>query len=120
VAGDEAKQIAIVSPYLSQQPATKEVVDDFTAAAEAKGWEVKTVDVNNDFARMNTEISGAAGRGVDAIVLGMGDRSRWVRASRPLRPPTSRSSGSTPASPTASPPTSPATTPSSARRRPRP
>jgi ABC-type sugar transport system substrate-binding protein len=71
--GDDAKQIAIVSPYLSQQPATKEVVDDFTAAAEAKGWEVKTVDVNNDFARMNTEISGAAGRGVDAIVLGMGD-----------------------------------------------
>ena len=71
--GGEAKQIAIVSPYLSQQPVTKEVVDDFTAAAEAKGWEVKTVDVNNDFARMNTEISGAASRGVDAIVLGMGD-----------------------------------------------
>ena len=71
--GGAARTIAIVSPYLSQQPATKEVVDDFTSKAQAKGWTVTTVDTNNDFARMNTEITQAAGRKVSAIVLGMGD-----------------------------------------------
>jgi ribose transport system substrate-binding protein len=71
--GGAARTVAIVSPYLSQQPATKEVVDDFTAKAQAKGWTVTTVDTNNDFARMNTEITQAAGRKVSAIVLGMGD-----------------------------------------------
>jgi ribose transport system substrate-binding protein len=68
-----AKKIAIVSPYLSQQPATKEVVDKFTANAQAKGWTVTTVDTNNDFAKMNTEITRAANEKVAAIVLGMGD-----------------------------------------------
>ncbi len=72
-AAGEERTIAVVSPYLSQQPATKEVVDDFTALAREKGWEVTTVDTNNDFARMNTEITQAAGRKVSAIVLGMGD-----------------------------------------------
>jgi ribose transport system substrate-binding protein len=68
-----ARTIAVVSPYLSQQPATKEVVDKFTADAQAKGWKVTTVDTNNDFARMNTEITRAANNKVSAIVLGMGD-----------------------------------------------
>lgn len=67
------KTIAIVSPYLSQQPATKEVVDKFTADAKAKGWKVTTVDVNNDFARMNTEITRAVNEKASAVVLGMGD-----------------------------------------------
>lgn len=65
--------IAIVSPYLSQQPATKEVVDKFTADAQAKGWTVTTVDTNNDFAKMNTEITRAVSQKVSAVVLGMGD-----------------------------------------------
>ncbi|HYY12209.1 MAG TPA: substrate-binding domain-containing protein [Kineosporiaceae bacterium] len=68
-----AKKIAIVSPYLSQQPATKEVVDKFTADAKAKGWDVSTVDTNNDFAKMNTEITRAVNEKVAAVVLGMGD-----------------------------------------------
>jgi ribose transport system substrate-binding protein len=68
-----AKTIAIVSPYLSQQPATKEVVDKFTADAQAKGWTVTTVDTNNDFAKMNTEITRAVNQKVAAVVLGMGD-----------------------------------------------
>lgn len=72
-AGGGSKKIAIVSPYLSQQPATKEVVDKFTADAQAKGWTVSTVDTNNDFAKMNTELTRAAGEKVAAIVLGGGD-----------------------------------------------
>ncbi len=71
--GAGSKTVAIVSPYLSQQPATKEVVDKFTAAAQAKGWKVTTVDTNNDFAKMNTEITRAVNEKVAAVVLGMGD-----------------------------------------------
>jgi ribose transport system substrate-binding protein len=72
-AAGAAKTVAIVSPYLSQQPATKEVVDKFTADAKAKGWTVTTVDTNNDFAKMNTEITRAVNQKVSAVVLGMGD-----------------------------------------------
>ena len=72
-AAGAAKTVAIVSPYLSQQPATKEVVDKFTADAKAKGWTVTTVDTNNDFAKMNTEITRAVNQKVSAVELGMGD-----------------------------------------------
>jgi ribose transport system substrate-binding protein len=69
----KAPQIAVISPYLSQQPTTREVVDDFSAAAKAKGYTVTTVDTASDFAKMNTEIQQAASRKVSAIVLGQGD-----------------------------------------------
>jgi len=67
------KTIAIVSPYYSDQPATKEVVDAFTAAAEANGHTVTLVDTKGDLAAVNGEIQNAVSEKVDAIVLGMGD-----------------------------------------------
>lgn len=71
--GGDARTIAIVSPYYSSQPATKQVVDAFKAAAEAAGFTVTTKDTNNDFAAMNAEMETAVSQGVAAIVLGMGD-----------------------------------------------
>lgn len=71
--GGEGKTIAIVSPYYSDQPATKEVVDAFTAAAEANGHTVSLVDTKGDLAAVNGEIQNAVSEKVDAIVLGMGD-----------------------------------------------
>jgi len=69
----DGKTIAIVSPYYSDQPATKEVVDAFTAAAEANGHTVTLVDTKGDLAAVNGEIQNAVSEKVDAIVLGMGD-----------------------------------------------
>ncbi len=65
--------LAIVSPYYSAQPATKEVVDAFTADAEAAGYEVTLVDTDNDLAAVNSEMENAIAQGADAVVLGMGD-----------------------------------------------
>ena len=62
-----------MSPYYSDQPATKEVVDAFTAAAEANGHTVTLVDTKGDLAAVNGEIQNAVSEKVDAIVLGMGD-----------------------------------------------
>ena len=69
----DARTIAIISPYYAAQPATKEVVDAFTADAEAKGWTVTLKDTNNDLPGVNNEMSNAVAQKVDAIVLGMGD-----------------------------------------------
>lgn len=69
----DGKTIAIVSPYYSDQPATKEVVDAFTAAAEANGHTVTLVDTKGDLSAVNGEIQNAVSEKVDAIVLGMGD-----------------------------------------------
>ncbi len=69
----DGKTIAIVSPYYSDQPATKEVVDAFTAAAEANGHTVSLVDTKGDLAAVNGEMQNAVSEKVDAIVLGMGD-----------------------------------------------
>ena len=67
------KTIAIVSPYYSDQPATKEVVDAFKTAAEAKGYTVTLVDTKGDLAAVNGEMQNAVSQKVAAIVLGMGD-----------------------------------------------
>jgi len=67
------KTIAIVSPYYSNQPATKEVVDAFKTAAEAKGYTVTLVDTKGDLASVNGEMTNAVSQKADAIVLGMGD-----------------------------------------------
>lgn len=77
-AGEEAAEseggtIAIVSPYYSAQPATKEVVDAFTARAEADGFDVSLVDTNNDLGAVNGEIETAVSQNADFVVLGMGD-----------------------------------------------
>jgi ribose transport system substrate-binding protein len=71
--GGEGKTIAVVSPYYSDQPATKEVVDAFKAAAEANGHTVTVVDTKGDLSAVNGEIQNAVSEKVDAIVLGMGD-----------------------------------------------
>ena len=65
--------VAIISPYYGSQPATKEVVDAFKAAAEANGHTVTLVDTSNDLSKVNTEMETAVSQKVDAIVLGMGD-----------------------------------------------
>jgi len=67
------KTIAIVSPYYSNQPATKEVVDAFKTAAEAKGYTVTLVDTKGDLAAVNGEMTNAVAEKANAIVLGMGD-----------------------------------------------
>ena len=66
-------KVAIISPYYGSQPATKEVVDAFKAAAEANGHIVTLVDTSNDLSKVNTEMETAVSQKVDAIVLGMGD-----------------------------------------------
>jgi len=71
--GAGGKTLAIISPYYSSQPATKEVVDAFKTAAEAAGHTVTLTDTNNDLAAVNSEMETAVSEGVDAIVLGMGD-----------------------------------------------
>jgi len=70
---NEITDIAIVSPYYSDQPATKEVVDAFTADAEAAGFHVSMVDTRGDLAAVNSEMENALAQGADAVVLGMGD-----------------------------------------------
>lgn len=72
-AGEPIESIAIVSPYYSDQPATKEVVDAFEALAEEAGYEVSRVDTRGDLAAVNSEMENAIAQGADAIVLGMGD-----------------------------------------------
>jgi ribose transport system substrate-binding protein len=75
----EGPELFVVSPYLSLQPATKELVDAFVADATAAGYRVGApVDTANDFARLNTEMEGAVSRGVDAIVIGMGDPAQMT------------------------------------------
>lgn len=73
VCQNEIGDIAIVSPYYSDQPATKEVVDAFTEDAEAAGFSVSMVDTRGDLAAVNSEMENALAQGADAIVLGMGD-----------------------------------------------
>lgn len=73
VCQNEITDIAIVSPYYSDQPATKEVVDAFTDDAESAGFNVSMVDTRGDMAAVNSEMENALAQGADAIVLGMGD-----------------------------------------------
>ena len=67
------KTIAIISPYYSSQPATKQVVDAFEADAKAAGYTTTLVDTKGDLAAVNTELQNAVTQKPGAIVLGMGD-----------------------------------------------
>ena len=67
-----ALEIAVLSPDYSAQPASKEAIDLFEAAAEAHGHSVSVVDTNSDNAAMNAEITTAVSQGVDAIVVAFG------------------------------------------------
>ena len=68
----EPLQIAVLSPDYSAQPAAKEAIDLFQAAAEANGHAVTVVDTESDNAAMNAEITTAVSQGVDAIVVAFG------------------------------------------------
>jgi ribose transport system substrate-binding protein len=65
----EPLQIAVLSADYSAQPASKEAIDLFQAAAEAHGHSVTVVDTESDNAAMNAEITTAVSQGVDAIVV---------------------------------------------------
>ena len=64
--------IAVLSPDYAAQPAAKEAIDLFEAAAEAHGHTVTVVDTDSDNAAMNAEITTAVSQGVDAIVVAFG------------------------------------------------
>lgn len=68
----EPLEIAVLSPDYSAQPASKEAIDLFEAAAEAHGHTVTVVDTQSDNAAMNAEITTAVSQGVDAIVVAFG------------------------------------------------
>lgn len=68
----ESLDIAVLSPDYAAQPAAKEAIDLFEAAAEAHGHTVTVVDTNSDNAAMNAEITTAVSQGVDAIVVAFG------------------------------------------------
>jgi ribose transport system substrate-binding protein len=75
----EGPELFVVSPYLSLQPATAELVDAFVADATGAGYRMGApVDTANDFARLSTEMEAAVSRGVDAIVIGMGDPAQMA------------------------------------------
>ena len=66
------KTIKIISPDYAAQPAAKEAIDDFTAAATARGYTVKLVDTASDNAAINGELQTAVSEKVDAIVTAFG------------------------------------------------
>ena len=68
----EPLDIAVLSPDYAAQPAAKEAIDLFEAAAEAHGHTVTVVDTESDNAAMNAEITTAVSQGVDAIVVAFG------------------------------------------------
>ena len=76
--GDDAKTVAVVTPYYANA-ATKEVVDNVKEEGEAKGWKVDVTDTAGDFDKLNSAIQDAVSREVDAIVLGMGDPAQIGR-----------------------------------------
>ena len=66
------KTIAVITPDYATQPAAKEAIDRFQAAAEAQGYQVTVVDTNSDNAAINGEITTAVAQDVDAIVTAFG------------------------------------------------
>jgi ribose transport system substrate-binding protein len=66
------KLIEVISPDYAAQPASKEAIDLFQAAAQAEGYQVKIVDTNSDNAAVNGEITNAIAQNVDAIVTAFG------------------------------------------------
>lgn len=70
----KGKTLAVISPYYSNQPATKEVVDAFQKDAEAAGYKLLPLkDTKGDLAAVNNEMQNAVSQKVAAIVLCMGD-----------------------------------------------
>ncbi len=66
------KWIEVVTPDYAAQPAAKEAIDRFQAAAEAQGYRVTVVDTNRDNAAISGEITSAIAQKVDAIVTAFG------------------------------------------------
>ncbi len=61
-------KVAVITPYLAQ-PGTQFYVEGFTAAAEAKGWDLNVVDTAGDVAAVISRLEDAVNQGVDAIVI---------------------------------------------------
>jgi ribose transport system substrate-binding protein len=68
----EGKTIAIISPDYAAQPASKEAIDLFVAAARARGYTTTLVDTASDNAAISGEITTAVAQKVDAIVTAFG------------------------------------------------
>ena len=66
------KTLAVITPDYAAQPAAKEAIDRFQAAAEARGYQVTLVDTASDNAAINGEITTAVAQDVDAIVTAFG------------------------------------------------
>lgn len=69
VAGqDDAPTVVVMTPFLAQ-PGTQLMVENFEAAAAAKGWEVNVIDTNEDIAALVSRMEDVVLQGVDAIVI---------------------------------------------------
>ena len=66
------KTLAIITPDYAAQPAAKEAIDAFVAAAEARGYETSLVDTASDNAAISGEITTAVAPGASAIVTAFG------------------------------------------------
>ena len=64
----EGERIAVVTPYLSAV-ATAEMVETFTAEAEARGWQVEVVDTAGDLGAMASRLQDVVASGVHAVVV---------------------------------------------------
>lgn len=67
-AAAHAEDVAVLTPYLSSV-ATNEMVETFTAEAEAKGWSVNVVDTRGDFQQLASRVEDVTNAGASAIVL---------------------------------------------------
>jgi ribose transport system substrate-binding protein len=70
--------VYVISQAYSQQGTTKQLVDRFVAAGKAKKWDVKLIDTKGDEARVTSEMRAASLKKPSAIVLGMGNASRYA------------------------------------------
>ncbi|PHQ93421.1 MAG: sugar ABC transporter substrate-binding protein [Marinosulfonomonas sp.] len=61
-------KVVVITPYLAQ-PGTQFYVEGFSAAAEAKGWDLNVVDTAGDVAAVISRLEDAVNQGVDAIVI---------------------------------------------------
>lgn len=75
--GEEAADIAVVTPYMANAT-TAQVINHFQDEAEGYGWNVNVSDTAGDFGMLVSRIQDAVAQEVDAIVLGMGDPAQMT------------------------------------------
>lgn len=67
-AQSDAPTVVVLTPFLAQ-PGTQAMVENFEAAATAKGWTVNVIDTNEDIAALVSRMEDVVLQGVDAIVI---------------------------------------------------